>query len=153
MHYFLVICRVSSTDQNYHRAAKRRGDKFDRSMTLGKLLGSSNLDSDKVLGSGQQLQYRVSIMPVNNDYIIVDLVHHEQIVWNVLQSSITTIHQQLCIYVRNRYIWIYIYFESKCKFIEFVLYRVKNIKLVYNALRSLGLCSLNLLWHCKYTNV
>ena len=33
MHYCPVICRVSSTDQIYHRAAKRRGDKFDRSMT------------------------------------------------------------------------------------------------------------------------
>ena len=29
---------MSSTDQIYHRAAKRRGDKFDRSMTRGKLL-------------------------------------------------------------------------------------------------------------------
>ena len=35
------ICRVSSTDQIYHRAAKRLGDKFDRSMTLGKLLGNN----------------------------------------------------------------------------------------------------------------
>ena len=41
MHYCLVICRVSSTDQIYHRAAKRRGDKFDRSMTRGKLLGNN----------------------------------------------------------------------------------------------------------------
>ena len=32
MHYCLVICRVSSTGHIYHRAAKRRGDKFDRSM-------------------------------------------------------------------------------------------------------------------------
>ena len=38
MHYCLVICRVSSTGHIYHRAAKRRGDKFDRSMTQGKLL-------------------------------------------------------------------------------------------------------------------
>ena len=29
---------VSPTDQIYHRAAKRLVDKFDRSMTLGKLL-------------------------------------------------------------------------------------------------------------------
>ena len=36
--YCLVICRVSSTGHIYHRAAKRRGDKFDRSMTRGKLL-------------------------------------------------------------------------------------------------------------------
>ena len=42
MHYCRVICRVSSTDQN-HRAAKRRGDKFDRSMTRGKLLGNNAL--------------------------------------------------------------------------------------------------------------
>ena len=41
MHYCLVICQVSSTDQIYHRAAKRRGDKFDRSMTRGKLLGNN----------------------------------------------------------------------------------------------------------------
>ena len=38
MHYCLVICQVSSTGHIYHRAAKRRGDKFDRSMTRGKLL-------------------------------------------------------------------------------------------------------------------
>ena len=31
------------TDQIYHRAAKRRGDKFDRSMTRGKLLGNNAL--------------------------------------------------------------------------------------------------------------
>ena len=30
-----------STDHIYHRAAKRRGDKFDRSMTRGKLLGNN----------------------------------------------------------------------------------------------------------------
>ena len=30
--------RVSSTGHIYHRDAKRRGDKFDRSMTRGKLL-------------------------------------------------------------------------------------------------------------------
>ena len=29
---------MSGTDQIYHRAAKRLGDKFDRSMTRGKLL-------------------------------------------------------------------------------------------------------------------
>ena len=34
----LVICRVSLTGHIYHRAAERRGDKFDRSMTRGKLL-------------------------------------------------------------------------------------------------------------------
>ena len=36
----LLSCnlRVSSTDQMYQWAAKRRGDKFDRSMTQGKLL-------------------------------------------------------------------------------------------------------------------
>ena len=34
---------MSSTDQIYHRAAKRRGDKFDRSMTPGKLLGNNAL--------------------------------------------------------------------------------------------------------------
>ena len=28
---------------NYHRAAKRQGDKFDRSMTRGKLLGNNAL--------------------------------------------------------------------------------------------------------------
>ena len=33
----------SSTDQIYHRAAKRRGDKFDRSMARGKLLGNNAL--------------------------------------------------------------------------------------------------------------
>ena len=43
MHYCRVICRVSSTDQMYHRAAKRRGDKFDRSMTRSKLLGNNAL--------------------------------------------------------------------------------------------------------------
>ena len=32
----LVICLVSSTDQIYYLAASRLGDKFDRSMTLGK---------------------------------------------------------------------------------------------------------------------
>ena len=32
------FCRVSSTCHIYHRAAKRRGDEFDRSMTRGKLL-------------------------------------------------------------------------------------------------------------------
>ena len=31
----------SSTGHIYHRAAKRRGDKFDRSMTRGKLLGNN----------------------------------------------------------------------------------------------------------------
>ena len=30
-----------STDQIYHRAAKRRGDKFDQSITRGKLLGNN----------------------------------------------------------------------------------------------------------------
>ena len=38
LHYCLVICQVSSTGHIYHRAAKRRGDKFDWSMTRGKLL-------------------------------------------------------------------------------------------------------------------
>ena len=39
MHYCLSnFCRVSSTCHIYHRAAKPRGDKFDRSMTRGKLL-------------------------------------------------------------------------------------------------------------------
>ena len=32
---------MSSTDQIYHRAAKRRADEFDRSMTRGKLLGNN----------------------------------------------------------------------------------------------------------------
>ena len=32
------FCRVSSTFHINHRAAKRRGDKFNRSMTRGKLL-------------------------------------------------------------------------------------------------------------------
>ena len=36
-HHFLVL----STDQIYHLAALRLGDKFDRSMTLGKLLGNN----------------------------------------------------------------------------------------------------------------
>ena len=40
--YCLVICRVTSTDQIYQRAAKRRGDKFDRSMTRGKLLDNDS---------------------------------------------------------------------------------------------------------------
>ena len=35
MHYCLVICLVSSTNQIYHLAASRLGDKYDRSMTLG----------------------------------------------------------------------------------------------------------------------
>ena len=39
--YYLVICRLSSTDHIYDRAAKRRGDKFDRSMTRGKLLDNN----------------------------------------------------------------------------------------------------------------
>ena len=43
MHYCRVICLVSSTDQIYHLAASRLGDKFDRSMTLGKLLGNNAL--------------------------------------------------------------------------------------------------------------
>ena len=38
------FCRVSSTCHIYHRAAKRRGDKFNRSMTRGKLL-----DNDRQL--------------------------------------------------------------------------------------------------------
>ena len=38
---YIVICRVSSTDHIYHRAAKRRGDEFDRSMTRGKLLDNN----------------------------------------------------------------------------------------------------------------
>ena len=38
------FCRVSSTCHVYHRAAKRGGDKFDWSMTRGKLL-----DNDKQL--------------------------------------------------------------------------------------------------------
>ena len=42
MHYCLVICRVSSTGHIYHRAAKRRGDKFDRSMTRGEKLPGNN---------------------------------------------------------------------------------------------------------------
>ena len=33
----------TSTDRIYHRAAKRRADKFDRSMTRGKLLGNNAL--------------------------------------------------------------------------------------------------------------
>ena len=37
-----------STDQIYHRAAKRRGDKFDRSMTRGKLLGNNALLSSRL---------------------------------------------------------------------------------------------------------
>ena len=36
--YYLVICRVSSTDHIYHRAAKLRGDKFDRSMATTELI-------------------------------------------------------------------------------------------------------------------
>ena len=32
---------MSSTDHIYHRAAKLRGDEFDRSMTRGKLLGNN----------------------------------------------------------------------------------------------------------------
>ena len=32
---------MSSTDEIYHRAAKRLGDKCDRSMTLGKFLGNN----------------------------------------------------------------------------------------------------------------
>ena len=43
MHYCRVICLVSSTDQIYHLRASRLGDKFDRSMTLGKLLGNNAL--------------------------------------------------------------------------------------------------------------
>ena len=39
--YYLVICREASTDHIYHRAAKRRGDKFDRLMTRGKLLDNN----------------------------------------------------------------------------------------------------------------
>ena len=42
MHCCLVICRVSVTGQIYQRAAKRRGDKFDRSMTRGKLLDNDS---------------------------------------------------------------------------------------------------------------
>ena len=37
----LVIYPVSSTDQIYHLAASRLGDKFDWSMTLGKLLDNN----------------------------------------------------------------------------------------------------------------
>ena len=51
MHYCPVICRVSSTDHIYHRAAKRRGDKFYQSMTRGKLL-----DNDT------QLSFFISIL-------------------------------------------------------------------------------------------
>ena len=39
--YYLEICRVSSTDHIYLRAAKRRGDKFDQSMTRVKLLDNN----------------------------------------------------------------------------------------------------------------
>ena len=41
MYYCLVICRVSLTNQIYHRATKQRGDKFDGSMTRGKLLDNN----------------------------------------------------------------------------------------------------------------
>ena len=40
-HKKLYMKFVSSTDQFYHLAALRLGDKFDRSMTLGKLLGNN----------------------------------------------------------------------------------------------------------------
>ena len=39
--YYLIIYRVSSTDQIYYLAAKRRGDKFDQSMTRGNLLDNN----------------------------------------------------------------------------------------------------------------
>ena len=38
VYHCLVIYLVSSTDQIYHLAASRLGDKCDRSLTLGKLL-------------------------------------------------------------------------------------------------------------------
>ena len=41
MCHCLVIYLVSSTDQIYHLAASRLGDKCDRSMTLGKLLDNN----------------------------------------------------------------------------------------------------------------
>ena len=41
MCHCLVIYFVSSTDQIYHLAASRLGDKCDRSMTLGKLLDNN----------------------------------------------------------------------------------------------------------------
>ena len=43
VHDFILFMqkRVSSTGHIYHRAAKRRGDKFDRSVTRGKLLGNN----------------------------------------------------------------------------------------------------------------
>ena len=40
---FILYYIILFTDQIYHRAAKRRGDKFDRSMTRGKLLGNNAL--------------------------------------------------------------------------------------------------------------
>ena len=41
VYYCLVIYLVSSTDQIYLLTASRLGDKFDRSMTLGKLLDNN----------------------------------------------------------------------------------------------------------------
>ena len=41
VYHCLVIYLVSSTDQIYHLAALRLGDKFDRSMTLSKLLDNN----------------------------------------------------------------------------------------------------------------
>ena len=63
MHYCLVICRVSSTDQIYHRAAKRLGDKFDRSMTsrLGDKFDRS-MTRGKLLGNNALLFIFISIL-------------------------------------------------------------------------------------------
>ena len=69
MHYCLVICLVSSTDQIYHRAAKRRGDKFDRSMTRGKLLGNNALlfifgrIAKAIPAYGLMMSVRLSVRP------------------------------------------------------------------------------------------
>ena len=41
MYHCLVIFIVSSTDQIYHLAASRLGDKYDQSMTLSKLLDNN----------------------------------------------------------------------------------------------------------------
>ena len=42
---------------------------------------------------------------------------------------------------------------QKCKFMDFVLHWVLRTELVYNELKKLGLLSLNILWHCRYTIV
>ena len=66
---------MSSTDQIYHRAAKRRGDKFDRSMTRGKLLGNNALlfIFISILIINQLISFFVKKMKTRNSHGLLQL--------------------------------------------------------------------------------